>query len=91
MMAQALFASAEMALFNGTEQVADWIPFDPVENTRYLVTIAVEVTHMTVRATDGNAWIDTPAVILGMGTKLVESGGWVQAPPLSEWIVAANF
>lgn len=81
--AVAAFAVAEIALFDGGDQVTPWEPYDIAENTPVRAPRRLEKAELSLRTPDGT-WMTIPA------RSIVEKGDTVSLPPPSGWFVSGG-
>lgn len=79
--ALAAFANAEVALFDGPDQVTPWEPYDPAVNTPVTAPRRLGQASVSLR-TPGGTWMSVPA------NSIVEAGDTVALPPPSGWFVS---
>lgn len=83
MIASAAFTQAEIALFDGGEQVTQWEPYDITTNTAVRAPRRLHSGSVHLRTPDGT-WAEWPANVV------LDEGDTLGPPPPSKWFVADN-
>lgn len=79
--AYAAFTNAEVALFDGPDQVTPWEPYDPAVNTAVRSPSRLTQASISLR-TPAGTWMTVPA------RSVVEAGDTLALPPPSKWFVS---
>lgn len=84
-MTAALVADTRIALFNGAQQVSDWVPYGLDGTERPIKVTAPGVTHVEVVGPDGETRVVLDAPGLDEGDEFLPVAGrefrFVEAPP----------